>query len=122
MINVAVIGAGRIGRVHVGNLVRNRLACLKAICDTQEQAGKRLAREFGTEFSALPDEIIQNKEIDAVYICTPAHTHVDLMEAALAKDKYVFCEKPIDEDFEKAKRFVYANPARAAKIMIAENA
>ena len=118
MINVAVIGAGRIGRVHVGNLVRNRLACLKAVCDTQDQAGKRLAREFGTEFSALPDEIIRNKEIEAVYICTPAHTHVDLMEAALAKDKYVFCEKPIDEDFEKAKRFVYANPARAAKIMI----
>ena len=80
--------------------------------------GKRLALQFGTEFSTLPDEIIGNKEIEAIYICTPAHTHVDLMEAALAKDKYVFCEKPIDEDLEKAKRFVYANSARAAKIMI----
>jgi myo-inositol 2-dehydrogenase / D-chiro-inositol 1-dehydrogenase len=118
MINVAVIGAGRIGRVHIENLIQNRLARLQAICDTQDQTGKRLAREFGTEFSAVPDEIFQNKEIDAVYICTPAHTHVDLMEAALAKDKYVFCEKPIDEDFEKAKRFVYADAARAAKIMI----
>jgi myo-inositol 2-dehydrogenase / D-chiro-inositol 1-dehydrogenase len=118
MINVAVIGAGRIGRVHIENLVRNRLSCLKVICDTHDQVGKRLAFEFGTEFSTLPDEIIGNKEIDAVYICTPAHTHVDLMEAALAKGKYVFCEKPIDEDLEKAKRFVYANSARAAKIMI----
>jgi myo-inositol 2-dehydrogenase / D-chiro-inositol 1-dehydrogenase len=118
MINVAVIGAGRIGRVHIGSLVRNRLARLRTICDTQEEAGKRLAREFGTEFSALPEEVAEDKEIDAVYICTPAHTHVDLMEAALAKGKYVFCEKPIDEDLEKAKRFVGADSARAAKIMI----
>jgi myo-inositol 2-dehydrogenase/D-chiro-inositol 1-dehydrogenase len=118
MINVGVIGAGRIGRVHIENLVRNRLARLVAICDSRDEVGKHLAREFGTDFSTLPDEIIRNKEIDAVYICTPAHTHVDLMEAALAKDKYVFCEKPIDEDFEKAKRFVDADSERSAKIMI----
>jgi myo-inositol 2-dehydrogenase/D-chiro-inositol 1-dehydrogenase len=40
------------------------------------------------------------------------------MAAALAKEKYVFCEKPIDENLEKAKRFVYEDSARAAKIMI----
>jgi myo-inositol 2-dehydrogenase/D-chiro-inositol 1-dehydrogenase len=118
MINVAVIGGGRIGRVHIESLVGNRLARLKAICDTKEQEGKRLAREFGIEFSSLPEEVIRDKEIDAVFICTPAHTHIDLMAAALAKEKYVFCEKPIDENLEKAKRFVYEDSARAAKIMI----
>jgi myo-inositol 2-dehydrogenase / D-chiro-inositol 1-dehydrogenase len=40
------------------------------------------------------------------------------LAAALAKEKYVFCEKPIDENLEKAKRFVYEDSARAAKIMI----
>jgi myo-inositol 2-dehydrogenase/D-chiro-inositol 1-dehydrogenase len=118
MINVGLIGTGRIGRVHAESIARNRQAHLQVICDTCPEAGKTLACKYDTSFSAAPQEVIQDKSIDAVFICTPAHSHIDLMEAALATGKYVFCEKPLDEDLEKARRFVSTHPDWVARVMV----
>jgi myo-inositol 2-dehydrogenase / D-chiro-inositol 1-dehydrogenase len=62
--------------------------------------------------------VIRDKTIDAVFVCTPARTHLDLVEEALANGKYVFCEKPLDENLDKARRFVEADPTQAARVMI----
>ena len=50
------------------------------------------------------------------FCCTPARTHIDLVEEALANGKYAFCEKPLDEDLAKARRFVEADLTRAASV------
>jgi myo-inositol 2-dehydrogenase/D-chiro-inositol 1-dehydrogenase len=118
MINVGLIGTGRIGQVHAANIARNRQAYLRVICDARPEAGKTLACKYDTAFTAAPQEVIQDKSIDAVFICTPAHSHIDLMEAALATGKYVFCEKPLDENLEKAQRFVTTHSDFVARVMV----
>jgi myo-inositol 2-dehydrogenase/D-chiro-inositol 1-dehydrogenase len=117
MINVALIGMGRIGRVHAGSLVKSG-ARLRIVCDTRPEVAQDAARQFGTDCSSSPQQVIRDKTIDAVFVCTPARTHIDLVEEALANGKYVFCEKPLDEDLDKARRFVEADPTRAASVMI----
>ncbi|MBV9877279.1 MAG: Gfo/Idh/MocA family oxidoreductase [Verrucomicrobia bacterium] len=117
MINVALIGMGRIGRIHATNLSNEPRASLRMICDIQASS-ENIAEQYGAAFSASPESVIQDPAIDAVFICTPAHTHIDLAKLAVQNGKYVFCEKPIDEDLEKARRFVETDPASAAKVMI----
>jgi myo-inositol 2-dehydrogenase/D-chiro-inositol 1-dehydrogenase len=121
MINIAVIGIGRIGRIHADNIATNAGANLRVICDTRPEAARIVAEQYSVAFCASPEEVIQDKTIDAVFICTPAHTHIDLANAAIENGKYVFCEKPLDEDLEKARRFVQADGAKAGKMMVGFN-
>jgi myo-inositol 2-dehydrogenase/D-chiro-inositol 1-dehydrogenase len=121
MINIALIGVGRIGRIHAANLVKCPDARLRVICDTRPEVAQTVARECGVDSSSSPQDVIRDKTIDAVFVCTPAHTHIDLAQEALANGKYVFCEKPLDENLEKARRFVRADPAAAARVMVGFN-
>lgn len=118
MINVALIGIGRIGQVHAANIEKTAGARLGVICDTRLEAARIAAGRYGATCSSSPEEVIQDKSIDAVFVCTPARTHIDLAEAAVANGKYVFCEKPLDEDLNKARRFVEGDPTNAARVMI----
>jgi myo-inositol 2-dehydrogenase / D-chiro-inositol 1-dehydrogenase len=118
MINVALIGSGRIGRIHAANLAKDPRASLQVVCDLQPDSARGLAAQYGAANSTSPTEVIQDRAIDAIFICTPAHTHIDLAKLAVENGKYVFCEKPIDEDLEKARRFVEGDPTQAARVMI----
>jgi myo-inositol 2-dehydrogenase / D-chiro-inositol 1-dehydrogenase len=118
MINVALIGSGRIGRIHAANLAKDPRASLRVICDVQPESSRIMAERYGAAFSTSPAEVIHDRAIDAVFVCTPAHTHIDLAKLAVENGKYVFCEKPIDEDLEKARRFVEGDPTKAALVMI----
>lgn len=94
MINVAVVGSGYWGK----NLVRNfnELGVLHTICDNNLATlrcfqEKYPDKNFQTSFEA----VLQNPEIDAVVIATPAETHFDLARSALHAGKHVFVEKPL---------------------------
>lgn len=104
-VNVGIIGAGRIGKLHAANLV-NRVKNVKvvAISDVFEKAAKELASSLGIE-KVYKDyhDILKDPDIDAVFICSSTDTHSKIsVEAAKAK-KHIFCEKPIDHDLSKIK-------------------
>ncbi len=103
MINVAVLGAGRIGRVHAENISRHPAAELVAVVDPILSNAQTLAAAFGGRALSDPLEVINNKAIDAVIIGTPTDTHVDLMLRAAAAGKAILCEKPVDLDITRAK-------------------
>lgn len=48
-------------------------------------------------------DIINDPEVDAVVICSPTDTHVDIIKEASAKGKHIFCEKPISLSIDEAK-------------------
>ncbi len=101
MLNVGLLGAGRIGRVHavaVSGHVGSRLA---AIGDVHAPAAEALAEGLGAEVNT-PEGIIADKSIDAVLIATSTDTHSDLIEAATKAGKAVLCEKPVDLSLERA--------------------
>lgn len=94
-LNVALLGAGRIGTVHATAVQKVDGAKVVLVADAIPAAAEKLAREFGADVAALDDAIVSPK-VDAVLICTPTDTHADLIRRAVAAGKAVFCEKPVD--------------------------
>jgi len=103
MVGMAVLGCGRIGRIHAGNLARHPRAKLVAIFDVANDVARQTATELGVKCAASFDEVWADSEIAAVLIATPTDTHVPLIMAAVKAGKAVFCEKPIDVDLERAR-------------------
>jgi myo-inositol 2-dehydrogenase / D-chiro-inositol 1-dehydrogenase len=101
MLRVALLGAGRIGRVHAETIAAHPRAELAVIHDPVEAAASELASRFGTTTSGDVDSILADDRIGAVVIGTPTPTHVDLITAAVRAGKAVLCEKPIDLDLTR---------------------
>lgn len=95
MIGIGVIGAGRIGRIHAGNVAASGRARLVAVSDALDSAASSLATELGTR-AATREAILADPSIAAVLICSPTDTHADFIEEAVQAGKSVFCEKPVD--------------------------
>ena len=100
---MAVLGCGRIGRIHAGNLARHPRARLVSVFDVANDAARETASELGATRAQTLDEVWADREVAAVLIATPTDTHVPLITAAVKAGKAVFCEKPIDVDLERAR-------------------
>ena len=98
---VALLGAGRIGRVHAASINMDPRSTLVAVSDVVTEAADALAKDFGIEARAL-DDILADSEIDAILIASSTNTHADLIERGVAAGKAIFCEKPIDLSLERA--------------------
>lgn len=96
-LNIALIGAGRIGRVHAANIVNHPQCRLATISDTIATAAQALADETGAR-TAEAMAAITDPATDAVVICAPTDLHAVMIEAAARAGKPVFCEKPVDLD------------------------
>lgn len=119
-LNVALIGAGRIGRVHARSIARNKESKLVAIADAVADAAHALAAETGAAARTV-DDIFSDRSIDAVLIASSTNTHANLIEAAVAAGKAVFCEKPIDLDLARARACQKTVNAAGALVMMGFN-
>ncbi|MHC1787683.1 MAG: inositol 2-dehydrogenase [Christensenellales bacterium] len=102
-LKIGVIGAGRIGKLHSDNLVnRIKNAKVEAISDVNLPAAKDLAAKLGVQ-KVYDDyhKILEDKDIDAVFICASTDMHSPISIAAARAGKHIFCEKPIDHDLLK---------------------
>jgi myo-inositol 2-dehydrogenase / D-chiro-inositol 1-dehydrogenase len=99
-IRIGVIGAGRIGRIHARNLAfLIPDAQVVGVADPFVDAAQACARECGVSHVAQDyHEILENKAVEAVFICSSTDTHAQIMMEAAQAGKHIFCEKPIDLD------------------------
>ena len=95
LINIGILGCGRIGQVHGATLRGMTNARAAAVADAMPAAAESLAAKLGAKVMDAED-LINDPGIDAVIIGTPTTTHYDLIHAAAAAGKAIFCEKPID--------------------------
>ncbi len=102
MINFAVIGAGRIGRIHAANVAESPACHIHSIVDPFPEAATTLATALNAKVSTVED-VLADPEIHAVVICTPTDTHCNLIERSARAGKAVFCEKPVDLDISRAR-------------------
>lgn len=110
VIRVGVIGAGRIGKIHAENLAtRIPGVVVSAIADINQQAAQALAEKLHVA-NAFSDyrKIIEDKDIDAVAVCSSTDTHADLIIAAANAGKHVFCEKPVDHSLDRIDKAINA--------------
>ena len=120
MIGLALIGAGRMGRVHAAAL-RQTGASLVAIHDVDQTAALRLARETGAAVDPTIDATLSRPDVAGVIIATASDTHVDLTLQAVAAGKRVLCEKPLAPSLADAQRCVDALGAGAADVFLGFN-
>jgi myo-inositol 2-dehydrogenase/D-chiro-inositol 1-dehydrogenase len=102
-VGMAVLGCGRIGRLHARNLARNPRVRLVAVFDTAAEAAQQTAAELGVRCARSLEELWDDRNTGAVAIATPTDTHVPMIVAAVKAGKAVFCEKPIDMSLERAR-------------------
>ena len=102
MIEVALFGAGRIGRIHAGNLVRQPGVRLKYVVDVDAAAAAEVAARHGATVGTA-DTAFGDKAVGAVVIGSSTDTHADLILRAAAAGKQIFCEKPVDLAIERAR-------------------
>lgn len=121
MLGIAVLGAGRIGKIHAGNVAANCRAKLVAVADPFDNAARDLAKELSCEGSLDPISVIERDDVDAVVIGSPTNTHVTLMLHAVKNGKAVLCEKPIDLDIAKVDVAVNEIERRNGCVMVAFN-
>ncbi|MCB9841351.1 MAG: Gfo/Idh/MocA family oxidoreductase [Phycisphaeraceae bacterium] len=106
---VGLIGAGRQGRVLMGEIQKIPGATIAAVCDPVEsRLAAGLRRAPGAQGFADHRALLERDDIQAVFIATPTHLHRAIAEAALAAGKHVYCEAPIAHTIDDAKAIVRA--------------
>ncbi len=122
-LKIGIIGAGRIGKLHAANLV-NRVADAEVavISDVFLPAAEELAAKLNVK-KATADyhEILNDPEIDAVFICSSTDTHSPISIEAAKAGKHIFCEKPIDHDLTKIEAVLKAVKEAGVKYQVGFN-
>ena len=111
MKNVALIGFGRIGKMHFDKLKKVKSISVKYIIDDFAERSEDM---HGIEVLKANDleKVLVKSDLDACIIVTPSNTHVDLIKKIAPYKKDIFCEKPISfniEDLEEVKKCVEEN-------------
>ncbi len=124
MLNIGIIGAGRIGKVHctsITNFIPN--AKVLAIADPMMNVETETwAKNMGIQkISKDYKEIINDKEIDAVLVCSSTDTHSQISIEAAQAGKHIFCEKPVDFDLNKIKNVIEEVKKAGVKFQVGFN-
>jgi predicted dehydrogenase len=116
MIRVAIIGAGRIGRIRVHHILAAGDAAVGAVCDTDLSLATQLAESCAATVFNDWTQVLSRPDIDAVIVATPTIAHAPIAVAAATAGKHVLCEKPLARSVAEAAGIVSA--AQAAGIIL----
>jgi len=118
MVNIAIVGAGFIGKIHSDSYKQIDNAQVVAVVDKVADKGKKLAQEQGARYYEDIDQCLKKEDIDNVDICVPTFLHAELAKKAADAGKNVFCEKPMALSLEKADQMIEAVEKNRVKGMV----
>lgn len=128
-IGIGIVGGGYMGKAHavamsaVGAVFDTRLRPrLEMVCASTPASAERYRASYG--FARATDrwsELVADPKVEAVVIASPQSTHRAIAEAAFARGKPVFCEKPLGASFEDGRAMLAAAEASGAVNMIGFN-
>jgi predicted dehydrogenase len=115
---MGIIGAGWPGAAHARGCREAGGFKVVAVADLIPQRRKHVMSEFGaTKEYASAEELIADKEIDAVCVCLPNHLHAPVVLEALRAGKHVVCETPPTIDAKEARK-IESTAAKKGKIVL----
>ena len=122
MINVALVGLGRIADVHYPGYIGNSDARILAVCDTNEETVLRRKAEWNipkhyTSFEA----VLADSDIDAVEILTPTMMHAEMTIKALEAGKHVAVQKPMANTLAEADAMIAAAKKAGKVLKVSDN-
>lgn len=123
--NVAILGAGKIGRYHVREFTKLGAKVVAVLGSTKESSSgtaEKLKKEFGIKVRSYDrlEELLRNENLDAVSICTPPKMHENQTRKCLEHGLHVMCEKPFiqnSKDNYKAARDLFDLAEKRGKIL-----
>jgi myo-inositol 2-dehydrogenase / D-chiro-inositol 1-dehydrogenase len=121
-LRIAVLGAGRIGKMHAELLARQvHGASLAMVQDINGDAALAVGDQFDVPHTTDVDAVLASGDVDAVAICSSTDTHVPFMIAAANAGKAIFCEKPISLDLAKVDEALAAIKASGVPFQVGFN-
>jgi UDP-N-acetyl-2-amino-2-deoxyglucuronate dehydrogenase len=118
MINFAIVGCGHIAKKHVEAILNADGANLLAVCDTNPQRLHEYVEAYNVLGYTDLSEMLSNKEIHVVNICTPSGFHAALAVQAANAGKHVVVEKPIALTLEDADKIIHACNVNTVKLSV----
>ena len=104
MLNIGVLGAGHLGKIHLRLLNESTKYNLIGFFDPNKENASRVSDEFGYNAFDTIDELIQH--VDVVDIVTPTLSHYECAKKAITSGKHIFIEKPISNTVEEAENII----------------
>lgn len=121
-INIALIGLGRMGKIHFNHLQNFIPGVSIAAVSDALYPEENFRNEFGSFlFSSNPEDVLGNPDIDAVVICTPTSSHATLVDKSIDAGKHIFCEKPLDLSLDVTKKLLQKAADANIKLMLGFN-
>lgn len=121
VVRIGLIGAGRIGTMHAGNIARRVPGAeLTAVGDVRQEAARALAAEYDAE-AADVDQVLKDPEIDAVVITSIAAAHSGLIIKAAQAGKAIFCEKPAGLSLQEIDQAIEATTQAGVPFQVGFN-
>jgi len=122
-LSIGLIGAGRIGKLHAENIAtRIPGARLGGVADINLAAARALATQWNVpRTTADYRELLEDRSLGAVVICSATDTHSRIVCEAAAAGKHIFCEKPIDFDLARISQTLAAVEKAGVKFQVGFN-
>lgn len=122
-LRVGIIGCGGIAfGKHMPSLKKIKEVEMVAFCDIVKERAENAAKQYGTPNAKVYTnyrELLEDKTIDVVHVCTPNRSHSFITVDALASGKHVMCEKPMAINTEEARKMLEAAKKYGKKLTIA---
>jgi len=122
-VNLAVVGTGRMGRVHVRNVAQLiPEANLVALCDLRLEVAQALADELGIR-RVVKDhrDLLTDKDIEAVLVTASTDAHAAIMKDWAKAGKHIFCEKPLAMDLASIDEVLRVVKESGVKLQVGFN-
>lgn len=117
-LGVGLISCGVMGSDLARNLVKIQRARLIAVCDEIEDAAKKLAAELDVPHETEYRRLLARRDLDAVIIASPCFLHREMVEAAAAAGKQIYCEKPLGLNVADCNAMIAATKNARVKLMV----
>ena len=101
MINVALLGFGRIGQMHAKNISKNKDLKLLYVYEKEDLLCRKAKKLYNCIIEKNYNKIFKDKNVDIIFISSPTNTHIKFIEESMTYKKTIFCEKPLDLNINK---------------------
>lgn len=117
----ALAGLGRIGKIHLENLLQMNQVKVVAVMDPKKESQEYAKQKGIPNVTSTYEDMLASADIDVVVICSPTDTHANYVELAARMGKHIFCEKPLDFSLERVIQVLDIVEDSGVKFMIGFN-